>query len=32
MSAEAQATEITEEELMNEPEQVREEMWNERKK
>lgn len=32
MSAEAQAKGITEEELLNDLEQVREEMWNERKK
>lgn len=32
MSAEAQAKGITEEELLNDLEQVREEMWNERKR
>jgi len=32
MSAEAQAKGITEEELLKDLEQVREEMWNERKK
>ncbi|MHB8127209.1 MAG: AbrB/MazE/SpoVT family DNA-binding domain-containing protein [Desulfitobacteriaceae bacterium] len=32
MSTEAQAKEITEEELLNDLEQVREDMWNERKK
>ncbi|SPF41516.1 Looped-hinge helix DNA binding domain, AbrB family [Candidatus Desulfosporosinus infrequens] len=32
MSAEAQAKGITEEEMLKELEQVREEMWNERKK
>ena len=32
MSAEAQAKGITEEELLNDLDQVREEMWNERKR